>query len=314
VKRPALLAVVALLLAAGCTAPAPQAQQGASRQTKEQQELTLASKRQVDGALPLFEMTYHGDYDPLAGVEPPRAAHAFGCSLFVTAGLFGRNFDWERHPAMVLLTRPPGRYASLSMVDMAYLQDRPLDAPLLPFDGLNEKGLAVGLAADESGRAGHDPAKRTVGGVRVLRLILDNAAGVDEALKVLGEYNLDFTGGPPLHYLFADASGASAVVEFVDGQMRVERGGPPGSPWQALTNFRLVGAPQGVRQQDLRYRTASTALRAGEVTDLQAAHRVLRSVAQGHTRWSVVYDLTKGEMHLVVGQQWDTGYLYTLRG
>jgi hypothetical protein len=35
--------------------------------------------------------------------------------------LLGRNFDWENHPALLLFTDPPGRYASVSMVDISYL-------------------------------------------------------------------------------------------------------------------------------------------------------------------------------------------------
>jgi choloylglycine hydrolase len=136
-----------------------------------------------------------------------------------------------------------------------------LDAPLLPFDGMNERGLAVGMAADESGSATADPAKPTVGSVRILRLILDRAATVEEALTVMAGINLDFSGGPPLHYLFADRSGASAVVEFQGGQLKIERGGPP---WQALTNFRIVGAPESVRQADHRYAVASQALQRPE--------------------------------------------------
>ena len=95
--------------------------------------------------------------------------------------LFGRNFDWEPNPALVLHTDPPDGYASVSIVDISYLgvasdptgDPGLLDAPLLPFDGMNERGLFVGLAADESGDATPDPAKPTVGGVRIIRLVLD---------------------------------------------------------------------------------------------------------------------------------------------
>jgi hypothetical protein len=46
---------------------------------------------------------------------------------------------------------------------------------------MNERGLTVGLAADDSGRLRPDPAKPTMGSVRILRLVLDHAATVAEA-------------------------------------------------------------------------------------------------------------------------------------
>lgn len=321
------VALAVVLLAGGCAPPARDtdpstAPQGASRQTTAEVERTLASLRRVDD-LPLYEMTYHGDYDPLVGVADPPAPSPFGCSLFVASGdaarpLFARNFDWDPHPALVLHTDPPDGYASVSMVDISYLgvgadpagDRRLLDAPLLPFDGMNERGLAVGLAADDTASLHPDPAKPTVGSVRILRLVLDQAATVDEALGVFARYNVDFDGGPPLHYLLADAAGASAVVEFVDGRMRVLRGGPP---WQALTNIRLADADEATRQRDWRYAALSAALGdADGAVDARRALELLRGVAQPHTRWSVTYELRTGAVHVVTGQRWATVHEFGL--
>ncbi|MFC4017031.1 carcinine hydrolase/isopenicillin-N N-acyltransferase family protein [Micromonospora sp. GCM10011542] len=288
--------------------PTPGGPPSASRQDAAQVERTLASLRRLDD-LPLYEMTYVGAYDPTVGTDatPPSP---FGCSLFVAAGdpgrpLFARNFDWDANPALVLRTDPPDGYAAISLVDMSYLGVGPdpsgdrrlLDAPLLPFDGMNERGLAVGLAADDEATVRPDLGKPTVGSVRILRLVLDSAATVDEAVAVFTRHNLDFDGGPALHYLLADATGASAVVEFVDGELRVERGT---GGWQALTNVPVVGVAEQRRRQDHRYGLIAGAVsRAGGVLDADAAHRVLASVRQGHTRWSVTYGLRSGEVRLV---------------
>ncbi|MFG2100232.1 linear amide C-N hydrolase [Micromonospora echinaurantiaca] len=280
----------------------------ASRQDPGQVEQTLTSLRKVDD-LPLYEMTYVGAYDPTVGTDASPTTKPFGCSLFVAAGdpgrpLFARNFDWDANPAMVLRTDPPDGYASISVVDMSYLgvaadpagDRRLLNAPLLPFDGMNERGLAVGLAADDGARADRDRAKPTVGSVRILRLVLDQAATVDEAVAVFHRYNVDFDGGPPLHYLIADATGASVVVEFTDGRLRVERGS---GGWQALTNVPVAGVPEQRRREDHRYRVIAEALsRTGGVADAPAAHGILTDVRQGHTRWSVTYGLRSGEVRL----------------
>ncbi|PZG00220.1 carcinine hydrolase/isopenicillin-N N-acyltransferase family protein [Micromonospora deserti] len=292
----------------GPAAPSTAGIPTASRQDAGEVERTLASLRKVDD-LPLYEMTYVGAYDPTAGTDASPQAKPFGCSLFAAAGdparpLFARNFDWDANPALVLRTDPPDGYATISVVDMSYLgvgadpsgDRRLLNAPLLPFDGMNERGLAVGLAADDGARAIRDPGKPTVGSVRILRLVLDRAATVDEAVAVFERYNVDFDGGPALHYLLADAGGASAVVEFVDGRMRVEQGR---GGWRALTNVPVVGVAEERRREDHRYGTIAAALdRAGGVVDASAAFEILRDVRQGHTRWSVTYGLRGGEVRL----------------
>ncbi|MEH0982998.1 carcinine hydrolase/isopenicillin-N N-acyltransferase family protein [Micromonospora sp. CPCC 205556] len=319
-RKSLLSAGTALLLATtACAAvdPGPSGPSGptatgrppASRQNADEVTRTLASLRRVDD-LPLYEMTYAGRYDPTVGTDARPAASPFGCSLFAAGGdparpLFARNFDWEDNPAMVLRTDPPDGYAAVSLVDLSYLGVGPdptgdrrlLDAPLLPFDGMNERGLAVGLAADDSATAKPVPGRPTVGSVRILRLVLDRAATVDEAVAVFTEHNLDFGGGPALHYLLADAGGRSAVVEFVDGEMRVQRGE---ERWQALTNVPVIGVPEPRLRADRRYGLIAAAMdRTGAVVDAPAALRILDQVRQGHTRWSVTYGLRDGEVRLV---------------
>ncbi|MCX4472116.1 Penicillin acylase precursor [Micromonospora sp. MW-13] len=312
-------ASLALLLAVtACSGPEPTAAgptpagpstgpPSGSRQSAAEAEQTLASLRKVDD-LPMWEMTFVGDYDPTVGTDaaPPSP---FGCSLFAAWGdrsrpLFARNFDWTANPALVLRTDPPDGYATVSLVDMSYLgvgadptgDRRLLDAPLLPFDGMNERGLAVGLAADDAATARPAAGRSTVGSVRILRLVLDQAATVDEAVAVFKRHNLDFEGGPPLHYLLADATGASAVVEFVDGAMRVGKGQ---GNWQVLTNVPVVGVPEERRRTDHRYGVLAAGLtKAGGVVDARAALELLNDVRQGHTRWSVTYGLRTGEVHL----------------
>jgi hypothetical protein len=183
---------------------------------------------------------------------------------------------------------------------------RLLNAPLLPFDGMNERGLAVGLAADDGATARPEPGRPTVGSVRILRLVLDQAATVDEAVTVFGRYNLDFYGGPPLHYLLVDATGASAVVEFVGGRMRVDKGR---SGWRALTNAPVVGVPEQRRRDDHRYGLIAAALdKAGGTVEAPAALEILNDVRQAHTRWSVTYGLRSGEVRLVTATGEDHRY------
>ncbi|MEU7900710.1 linear amide C-N hydrolase [Nonomuraea sp. NPDC049152] len=312
------LAVLALAvpLATGCSgAPAQDraaapVSGGVLRQTADEVARTSAGIRQLDD-LPMYEMTFHGGYDaeaPLTKDELARKAEGWACSLYHRGTEFGRNFDWDPNPAIVVRADPPDGYASLSIADASYLLGKagPADltdpvqrrrlahAVLAPFDGMNEKGLAVGLAATpEADLPVPDPGKPTLTSVRIMRVLLDRAATVDEALALMRAYNVDFSDGPQVHYLIADRSGASAVVEYGKGRMNV-------SEDRVLTNWSVVSGTPDDRHKTLTRRIDSRT----DGLDL------LKSVAQGHTRWSVVYDLQAGTARLVTAKRW--GRVHTL--
>ena len=147
-----------------------------------------------------------------------------------------------------------------------------------------------------------------------MREILDHAGTVDEAVDILAGYNIEM-GNVPLHYLIASAAGESALVEFYQGKMVVFRNV---DPWQLATNF-LVASTGGHTKASARATTASASgsrrrkasLPPGAL-DLLADVSQDRPQAQSNTQWSVVYDLTGGYVHIVMGRKY-TGEAHTLR-
>jgi hypothetical protein len=308
--------------------PAPTAGPTAPAGLTADQAATLASLEKVDD-YPLYTMRYTGGYDELP--PPPEGAAglasspAWACSLFAALGdpqgmLYGRNFDWDYSPALLLFTAPPDGYASVSMVDIAYLGfagaqgrellDLPqaervplLYAPFLPFDGMNEAGLAVGMAAVPGSAMPDDPNRETLDSVAVIREVLDHAASVDEAVAILASYNVDWGSGPPLHYLIADRSGRAVLVEFYEGQMVTF---PNESPWHLATNFSRAAADGSLQGQCGRYdRIAARLAEAqGRLTAAQAM-ALLDDVSQKGTQWSVVYGLNSGQVLVSVGRRYD---------
>jgi hypothetical protein len=305
---------------------------------------TLRSLKQIDD-FPLYTMVYQGSYEEVASaaiapdtslanllpVERSLPTPAWACSLFAALGdpermLYGRNFDWQFSPALLLFTDPPGGYASVSMVDLAYfgfdgeqsrgLADLPLrkrrallDAPRMPFDGMNERGLVVGMAAVPPGGMRADPGKGTVGSIQVIREMLDHAADVDEALALLDRYNIDFGGGPPIHYLIADRSGRAVLVEFYQGQRHLFYSD---GPWHRATNFlrASVDDPSGqCRRYDALDRRLAQS--AGRLSG-QEAMDLLSQVAQGNTQWSAVYDLSAGSVTVALGRDYQDLYTFAL--
>ncbi len=298
---------------------------------------TLSSLIEVDD-YPLYVMHYQGAYQLSARPSAPishnnESLPAWGCSLFAAMGndatrLYGRNFDWQYSPALLLFTAPPDGYASVSMVDIEYLgfkgdsakslADLPLEArapllgaPGMPFDGMNEKGLVIGMAAVPSGGAPADPSKPTIGSIGIIREILDHAATVDEAITIFEQHNIDMAGGPPIHYLVSDKEGHSALIEFSEGAMVVL---PNESPWHLATNFLCTKAGNNLSGQCWRYDRLAEAFSAtdGILTETDAMH-LLKEVAQEGTQWSVVYNASTGAVNVAIHQNYNHTQSFELK-
>ena len=288
---------------------------------------TLSTLEKVDD-YPLYTMHYVGEYARhRAGTDP--GDRAWACSLFAALGnpddmQYGRNFDWEYSPALLLFTDPPDGYASVSMVDMAYLIDQDqilsltdlpltereplLAAPFLPFDGMNEHGLVVGMAAVPGSEIPDDPRKENLDSLTIIREMLDHARDVDEAVAIIEQYNIDWGSGPALHYLVADASGRAALVEFAAGEMVVL---PDEEPYHLATNhLRNTASGNGgcPRYATLDDRLSET---KGQLTS-QDAVDLLGGVAQESTQWSIVYGISTGDVRVAMGLDYDDVHTFHL--
>lgn len=286
---------------------------------------------------PLYTMRYYGTYrqdiHAIENLEPGSILATtwpdWGCSLFAALGdgtdmFYGRNFDWRYSPALLLFTDPPDGYASAAMVDMDYLlpsslrgevttltelptQERAflLDAPAWPFDGMNDQGLVVGMAAVMDSRSLHDPAKPSIGSLEVIRQMLDHASNVDEAVSILETYNISMDG-VPIHYLIADRTGRSVLVEL-DEKMTVI---PNDFPWHLATNHLRANVPPGAPSGCWRYDTMEQRLAAtgGDLTSQQAID-LLQSVSQEGdyaTQWSIVYGMDSGLIQIAMGREFES--------
>ena len=289
---------------------------------------TMASVRLADD-YPLYVMHYYGDYgfdDAVPRLSQAPHAPAWACTTFAALSshgdrILGRSFDWKNRPSLLLFTDPPTGYASVSMVDASYLgitghapswanRARLLDAPYLPFDGMNERGLAVGMMAVPHAQSAQG--KATIDSLLLIRLLLDRARDVDQAVALIQDYTVDFGGGPPLHYLLADASGRAVVVEFINRDMRVL---PNENPWHVATNFVLQpNPPEGATSSCPRYNLAyETLARAEGHLDETECMDLLRQVSQPNTMWSVVYNMTTGGIDVAVGRQYERVHHFELK-
>lgn len=315
---------------------------------------TLYSLEKVDDNV-LYTMTYDGDYGfdefletgastdkelvdfvtkrLLKGIPLEFSIPDLGCSTFTAQTqegdyVFGRNFDLTYSPALFVETAPVEGYRSLSTVNLAFLgfgEDKlpdtfkrkliTLAAPYAPLDGINEKGLAVAVL-----RIGDEPTNQDTGKIDIttttaIRLMLDQAATVEEALALLEKYDMHSSAGSCYHFHIADARGDSAVVEYVDNVYEVIRSE---NDYQAVTNFLLSEKKYNFGSGQDRYEILEDSLGScvGVVRDEEQAMEFLEAAAmdwhisegsgrRNATQWSIVYNCTDRTAKVITGRQYD---------
>lgn len=250
-----------------------------------------------------------GHYKP--EVKTKKASH--GCSALTVRTpeggvLMGRNFDFTSATSMILHSIPDHGYESITTFNVEYYgfgedykpegfanQYLALTGLFVALDGINEKGFAMAdLMAGDSIETHQRTSKPDLTTTAAIRYLLNNAANVDEALKLLNSIDMHSDIGSAHHYAMADASGRSVVVEYVDNKMVV-------TETPAVTNHYLCEAKHnvGLQEGDHRYdQLCEQYSKTGGVMTKQALTKAIEAVSQPErkgeflgTAWTMVMDL-----------------------
>ena len=255
--------------------------------------------------------------------------------------VFGRNYDFSATNTAIVYTDPgEGRHASYSTIDLSFLgldADKDVEtvgqkfltlaAPYVPLDGINDAGVACGIFMSYQGEGKGTPTdtqtdKPDLTSTTLLRLILDYADSVEDAVALAQQYDLHDSASSCFHYMVADSTGRSAILEWVGADADHDADGAErqlnvlwndtdalsdSADWQVVTNFiKTPGYYDGTTAEMKgldRYEHLAAALREtdGIVADKDAAMDLLASVGRrtwnnddsnSNTVHSVVYDLT----------------------
>lgn len=311
-------------------------------------------------------------------VDLNMTAPEIGCSSFTATAengdvLFARNYDFSKTNTMLVFTEAnEGRHATISTVDLQFLgvdvdqnmtslMDKVicLAAPYAPLDGVNDAGVSCGIYMTYQGgettvATSQDTDKPDFTSTTLLRLILDYADNVEEAAEIASTYDLHDSANTSYHYMVADASGKSAILEWTadgatdttdnDGAARTlkviynyqddhigER--EAASDYQVITNFVLQpgyydGVPAEEKKGADRYDRLYEELQKTNalVADEQAAMDILSIVGRrswnnddsnGCTVHSAVYNLTQKSVLWVSNENYDDPtaiYTFSLEG
>ncbi len=241
-----------------------------------------------------------------------------GCTAFVSRNekgeiLFARNFDFEYAPFLQVFTKPKSGYASVSTVNLSFIgYDKTnlptsgisannfltLASPFLPFDGMNEKGLCIALLSVPKSEPPFDSDKVTLNTTTAIRLVLDKAATVEQAVSLLSDFNIYFSGGINCHYLISDASGKSVIVEYFDGELQIVK---CDKDYQIASNFIAcngLNIGEGFTEFE-RYNAVENFLKEkNNVVSVKDCENLLNAIGivedgTDKLQWSVVYNSTR---------------------
>ena len=198
-----------------------------------------------------------------------------------------------------------------------------------PLDGMNEKGLAVSVnMIQDSDVINQDTGKPDVTTTTAIRLLLDRAADVEEALALLRQYDMHSSMGMMVHFALADRSGRSVAVEYIGNEMVV-------TETPVLTNFYLApGEKQGIgtSQSHTRYEILMNRLNEGGAVSMDSVRDALDSVSKDNfgtagnpphmgsadsfesTEWSIVFNLEQGKARYYHRENYEKSYQFHVKG
>lgn len=302
--------------------------------------------------------------------DPEIACSSFTAKTEDGDALFGRNYDFSKTNTCIVFTEGgKDRHATISTTDLQFLgldvEKNPdslmdkiaaLAAPYTPLDGINDAGVSCGIymtyqGGEKTVPTNQDTDKPDFTSTTLLRLILEYADTVEEAVEIAAAYDLHDSAKTSYHYMVADVSGKSAILEWVAGTDATDNDGAKRelvviynnadshigavegkADYQVITNFVIqpgyyADAPASDKKGYDRYERLYQELGKtnGTLKDEQAAMDILGVVGRrnwnnddnnGCTVHSVVYNLTDKSMLWVPNEHYgdpDAAFTFSLK-
>lgn len=257
----------------------------------------------------------------------------FGCSTISVKNkdgdsIFGRNFDWNTCNALIVHSVPHNGYSSISTVNMDFIDMSGLSSSALPdglkaaiamyapLDGMNDKGLAVSVnMIQDYASISQNTGKPDITTTTAIRLLLNKAANVDEAVSLLGQYDMHASMSLMTHIAISDVSGRSVVVEYIDNEMKVV-------DTPVVTNFYLSEGKKygiGTEQSHRRFEMLTEELNEKKTMSANEVRDALSKVSKKNfgefesTEWSIIFNQSTGEAHYYHRENYDKRYVFSIK-
>ncbi len=263
---------------------------------------------------------------------------AFFAYTFIHTYMKGRVYNSYDTPIAMVISDPETGYKSWNIVDMGDVgiqsgqkvdqwygnAFQTMAAAYCTSEGINQEGLSVSLISCPVAEC-EDTNKVNINPFIAVRLILDRAATVENAVDVLEDYDIDFSQGA-YHFFVSQKTDKSAVIEYIDGKMSVTYMSKDRqyNRHQICTN-KMEGANASVKDYGDKYSEVSNSTdfddafyrfeETGGGMSQDYAFQLLRDKSRDYkeigemrygtkkygTQYIVLYDLDKMEMRLIIG-------------
>lgn len=301
--------------------------------------------------------------DTIISTKSMNISYDAGCSAFAcpdkTSGdyLMGRNFDFNHKdqnsnripiPVIAVHTAPAGGKKSVSFVDGQFVDYKSgfytdgksdlsmlMALPYLLLDGINEDGFAVSvLKLDGNPTQQQETGKKKIFTTVAMRMLLDKAGTVQEALTLLDNYNMCTDNVPAsYHFFMADAKGDYAIVEYtnpnldeIPNKMEILTGN---DTLRCVTNF-YVAPSMGETAHGMKYSShgmdryldlRKVLLEHNYALTPEEGMNLLKIVAQGpestrstgFTQWSEIFNLSKKKVTMSILREWDKQFKFEVK-
>ena len=293
--------------------------------------------------------------------ENAEVKYGAGCSAFAAQEaegkgfLMGRNYDFRHFTpdnksylptsAILVRTAPEGGKKSISMVDglnlgfgQGFYNDGKTDLSMLmalPYaalDGINEDGFAIGVLALNEKQTNQQTGKQRIGTTVAIRMLLDKASTVREAIEMLKNYDMDMRGNghSNYHFFMADATGDYAIVEYTFDKDRTEpkvmEVFTADDSLRCVTNFYVAPSMTGTTDgwgsshgKDRYENLKKTLDEKKHVMKEDEAMQLLEKVSQppteeltSQTQWSALYNLTEKTLRLTILREYAKEYNFRI--
>lgn len=236
--------------------------------------------------------------------------------------IWGRTFDWTGSVPIIVRCTPQDGYSSVSTCDFQNITGSreiipegvankmlAISALYVPMDGINSAGLCVAdLEVNEGGMPKVDTEKPDLTVTTAIRLLLNKAATIEEAIELLKQYDIHASGTISHHLSIADATGASASIEFTkDGFTVVDT--------KTVTNFNLANGDicAGGESAQKRYETLCKVYEENKgILNREllkdAMIQVSQSQGQWTTQWTIIYEENAGTIDYYFGGDYSKLY------
>ena len=234
---------------------------------------------------------------------------------------FGRTLDYDFSYGEELAVTPR-KYPFLfrqadpifdhyAIIGIAHIED---GIPLF-YDGMNEKGLAVSVnMIQDTATISQNTDKPDITTTTAIRLLLNQAADVGEAVELLKQYDMHASMGYMMHLAISDRGNNSVVIEYVNNEMIVVE-------TFVVTNFYLAKGEKngiGTQQSHERYDILMNILTDNKTMNINKVKNALDSVSKKNfgefesTEWSIVWNQSTGEAIYYHRENYEKPYIFQI--